>query len=163
MADAPPPRHARPFVSMTAKTKELHFVADEVQSSMDLRDPCALNLEYTRAMMGFLLFDAAPAAIGMIGLGGGSMAKFCYRHLPAAKIRVAEINPYVIALRDEFDVPDDDERFSIIEADGADFVRNSPAAFNVLLVDGYRDDTVTPMPAWCTKSSPPRLKGRFFV
>jgi hypothetical protein len=137
MADASPPRHARPFVSMTAKTKQLHFVADEVQSSMDLRDPSALNLEYTRAMMGFLLFDAAPAQVGMIGLGGGSLAKFCYRHLPDSMIRIAEINPYVIALRDEFEVPEDDERFSIVEADGADFVRNCPASFNVLLVDGY--------------------------
>ncbi|MCK7495577.1 MAG: transferase [Comamonadaceae bacterium] len=39
----------------------------------------------------------------MIGLGGGSLAKFCHRHLPRARIRVVEINPHVIALRD--DVP----------------------------------------------------------
>ena len=73
----------------------------------------------------------------MIGLGGGSLAKFCYRHLPDATLCVAEINPYVIALRDEFEVPDDDERFSVIEADGADFVRTTPRPFDVLLVDGY--------------------------
>lgn len=122
---------------MTAKTKALHFSIAEVQSRMDLREPNALNLEYTRTMMGFLLFETAPETIGMIGLGGGSMAKFCYRHLPTSTICVAEINPYVIALRDEFAVPEDDERFSVIEADGADFVQNPPQPFNVLLVDGY--------------------------
>ena len=137
MADSSPPRHTRPFVSMTNKTKALHFSIAEVQSRMDLREPNALNLEYTRSMMGFVLFDPAPRFIGMIGLGGGSMAKFCYRYLPTSEICVAEINPYVIALRDEFAVPDDDERFSVIEADGADFVRNPPQPFNVLLVDGY--------------------------
>lgn len=122
---------------MTNKTKALHFSEGEVQSRMDLREPHVLNLEYTRSMMGFLLFNAAPAYIGMIGLGGGSLAKFCYRYLPTSSICVAEINPYVIALRDEFAVPDDDERFSVIEADGADFVRNPPQPFDVLLVDGY--------------------------
>ncbi len=137
MADSSPPRHTRPFVSMTNKTKALHFAVEEVQSRMDVREPHTLNLQYTRSMMGFMLFDAAPAYIGMIGLGGGSLAKFCYRYLPTSSICVAEINPYVIALRNEFEVPEDDERFSVIEADGADFVRAPPQPFNVLMVDGY--------------------------
>ncbi len=84
---------------MTNKTKALHFAVEEVQSRMDVREPHTLNLQYTRSMMGFMLFDAAPAYIGMIGLGGGSLAKFCYRYLPTSSICVAEINPYVIALR----------------------------------------------------------------
>ncbi len=137
MSDSSSAPHDKPFVSMTSKTKALHFSIAEVQSRMDLREPNALNLEYTRTMMGFLLFDAAPETIGMIGLGGGSLAKFCYRHVPTSTICVAEINPHVIALRYEFAVPEDDERFSIIEADGADFVCNSERPFSVLLVDGY--------------------------
>ncbi len=137
MSDAAAPRHAKPFVYLTAKTKALHFSIAEVQSRMELRQPHALHLEYTRSMMGFLLFEPAPAYIAMIGLGGGSLAKFCYRHLTTAKICVVEINPYVIALRDDFLVPPDDDRFSVIEADGAEFVRCSAHLFNVLLVDGY--------------------------
>jgi len=38
----------------------------------------------------------------MIGLGGGSMQKYCYRRLPHSIISVAEINPGVIELRDSF-------------------------------------------------------------
>ncbi len=91
-------------------------------------------------MMGFLLFHPMPGRIGMIGLGGGSLAKFCYRYLPQADITVLEINPHVIALRDEFSVPPDDARFRVIRADGARYVRAHESAFDVLLVDGYDSD-----------------------
>jgi spermidine synthase len=55
-------------------------------------------------MMGFLLFRHEPREILMFGLGGGSLAKYCHRHLPAARIRV-EIDSDVIAFRDQFAVP----------------------------------------------------------
>ena len=137
MPDHAMPPHARPFVQETASTKTLHFAADEVQSRMDIRQPDALNLAYTRMMMGFLLFKPAPANICMIGLGGGSLAKFCHRHLTGTQIVVVELNPYVIALRDSFHVPRDSARFSIIEADGAAFLREATARYDVLLVDAY--------------------------
>src|SRR5512146_1660508 len=103
-----PSLHARPFVHEGSNRKGLYFSISEIQSRMDLRDPFALDLEYTRTMMGFLLFRPDPRQIAMIGLGGGSLAKFCHRHLPAARLQVVEINPHVIALRDEFHVPPDD-------------------------------------------------------
>ena len=107
---------------------------------MRIGDPDALDLEYTRTMMGFLLFDPGPQDIVMIGLGGGSLAKFCYRHLKDSAIQVVEINPHVIALRDEFHVPPDDERFTVVRGDGARFVRRRDARCDVLLVDGFDSD-----------------------
>lgn len=129
--------HVRPFVYETRTKKALHFSICEIQSSMDLRRPNALDLEYTRIMMGFLLFQPAPLNLAMIGLGGGSLAKFCHCHLPATQISVVEINPHVIALRQEFHVPPDCERFRVIRDDGAHFVRAARGRFNVLLADGY--------------------------
>jgi spermidine synthase len=87
--------------------------------------------------MGFLLFDPAPRHIGMIGLGGGSMQKYCYRHLPNSRISVAEISPEVIALRDRFCIPNDDHRFTVSCEDGADFVKRHQGEFDVLIVDGF--------------------------
>lgn len=115
----------------------LHFSVRGTQSQMDTRWPNALELEYTRMMMGFLLFKPAPARIAMLGLGGGSLAKFCRHHLPAADITVVEINPHVIALREQFLVPPDDTRFRVIAGDGADFVRACQDRFDVLLADAY--------------------------
>jgi spermidine synthase len=88
-------------------------------------------------MMGFLLFKSAPKQIGMVGLGGGSLAKFCYRYLPEALIAVAEIDPSVIALRNYFLIPKDDERLAIYCVDGAEFVRQADSRFDVLMLDGF--------------------------
>jgi spermidine synthase len=136
---AKPAEHARPFVHDDDKTRSLHFSLCELQSRMRLQNPDALDVEYTRAMMGFLLFNSRPQSIAMIGLGGGSLAKFCYRHLPDTRITVVEINPHVIALRDEFKVPPDDRRFRVVEADGVHFAAHTDQRFDVLLVDGFDD------------------------
>jgi spermidine synthase len=130
-------QHAKPFVCESLSSKALHFSISEIQSRMKLTDPYALDLEYTRTMMGFLLFKPNPATVAMIGLGGGSMAKFCWRYLPDSRIQVVEINPHVIALRDEFKVPPDDARFSVIRDDGAFFVRHCTTPVDVLLIDGF--------------------------
>jgi len=143
--------HVKPFVYESLTSKALHFSISAIQSRMKLRDPYALDLEYTRTMMGFLLFNPEPRQIVMIGLGGGSLAKFCFHHLPHASIQVAEINPHVIALRDEFHVPPDGERFRVIETDGAQFVRHRVTRPDVLIVDGFD-----------TEGQPPRLASQRF-
>ena len=132
--------HLMPFIHETRSSRSLHFSLVETQSSMSLAQPDFLDFEYTRIMMGFLLFHARPLKIGMIGLGGGSLAKFCHRHLPDAHVTVVEINPHVIALRDEFAVPPDGPRFEVVRADGARYVKTARDVFDVLLIDGYDYD-----------------------
>ena len=129
--------HVKPYVFEGRGAKALHFSINEVQSRMRVDDPDGLDLAYTRTMMGFLLFMPEPRRIGMVGLGGGSLAKFCHRHLPGAHITVAEINPHVIALRGDFGVPPDSARFAVLLADGARYVRGLVPALDVLLVDGF--------------------------
>ena len=67
----------------------------------------------------------------------GSLVKFCSRHLPDARLTVVEINPHVIALRDDFQIPKDDARLEVICADGAHYVRDPPERVDALLVDGF--------------------------
>lgn len=129
--------HVKPFIYESLTSKSLFFSSHDIQSSMHVLYPDALQFEYTRLMMGFLLFAPAPLRILMIGLGGGSLAKYCYRHLPDSHITVVEINPHVIALRKDFAVPDDDERFVIVEDDAAHYVRHTAAQFDVVLADGF--------------------------
>lgn len=136
-ADAMAKEHGVPEVRTSGSMRTLHFTGDQIQSRMSLLNPHALNLEYTRMMMGFLLFNPSPARITMIGLGGGSLPKFCHRYLVDACIDVVEIDPAVIALRDAFMVPPDDARFSIMQGDGAEYVADLSEATDVLLVDGY--------------------------
>ena len=140
MAAAAPGDHVRPYVSLSLTTMALHFSMSELQSRMDLRQPDALELEYTRLMMGFLLWGPAPTELAMIGLGGGSLAKFCHRQLPRARLCVAEINPHVLALRDDFAIPADSPRFRIDLADGAAWIRHLAPRPEALLVDGFDYD-----------------------
>ena len=121
----------------------LHFGFPTIQSRMLKADPERLVLDYTRAMMGFLLLQPAPQRIAMIGLGGGSLLKYCRRRLPDAEFTAVEISPEVIALRRQFGIPDDDERLRIVCADGADFVRRAADCgerFDALLIDGFDRD-----------------------
>jgi spermidine synthase len=115
----------------------LQFQIGEVQSQMRMSDPHGLVLAYTRAMLSFLRVPPAPRRIAMIGLGGGSMAKWCYWQLPETAITVVEINPMVIALRGEFLVPADDHRFHVLWGDGAEYVAHTEEEPEVLLVDGF--------------------------
>lgn len=115
----------------------LQFDALCLQSEMNIEDPDQLVFSYTRTMMSFLLFEPSPKRIAMIGLGGGSLAKYCYRYLPHAEIAVVEINPDVIALRNEFAIPADDGRFKVLLGDGAAFVKENSDQFDVLMVDGF--------------------------
>ncbi|WP_197412325.1 MULTISPECIES: fused MFS/spermidine synthase [unclassified Sphingopyxis] len=111
-----------------------------VQSAMSIEDPDMLILDYTRRMMGFLLFHPSPVTIEIIGLGGGSLAKYCHRYLPDTSIVAVEIDPDVIAVREQFFMPPESERFEIVWDDGAEFVRRDTRSCDVLLVDGFDKD-----------------------
>ena len=136
------PEMSRPFIDETRFYTSLHFRAQEAQSRMLKQEPDRLVLDYTRTMMAFLLFNSRPDSIAIIGLGGGSLAKFCFRELPDARIDVVEINPHVVALRDAFLVPPDGDRFHVHLDDGARFIGQSPERYNVLLVDAYTRDGI---------------------
>lgn len=125
----------KPFIVDSGVRRFLHFELDTVQSAMRLDDPDRLSLRYTRKMMAFLLFNRAPERILLLGLGGGSLAKFCYRRLPCTALTAVEVNPDVIALREEFRIPPDDARFRVICADGVTYVARLNRSKDVILAD----------------------------
>jgi spermidine synthase len=134
---APAQAGPAPLVRTRRGRRTLEFAPGDVQSEMRLARPDALVLAYARAMMCFALFVPRPRHILMVGLGGGSLAKFCYRHFPEARITVVELRADVIALREQFLVPPDDARFRVVHADAADYVAAAPGSADVLLVDGF--------------------------
>src|ERR1700722_20729881 len=110
------------------------------QSEMRIDAPYALVNESTRKMMGFLAFQPRPERVLLTGRGGGSLVKYCPRNLPATQITAVEIDPDVLALRFQFYVPADDERFTVIHADGAAHVAKMAdcgETTNEILVDAY--------------------------
>ena len=130
-------------VSDARGVRSLHVGGDAIQSAMRLGDPYALALDYTRCMMAFLLFHAEPREALMVGLGGGSLAKFFYRHFRKASIRVIELDARVVAAaREHFHVPPDGERFRIEIGDGAEAL--FPECCDTLVIDAFEDELHVP-------------------
>ncbi|GLS03058.1 hypothetical protein GCM10007860_02010 [Chitiniphilus shinanonensis] len=144
------PGQMAPCVVQGAGHRTLQFDLTAIQSRMALKDPLHLVLSYTRSMLAFRLFVPDPGQVVMVGLGGGSLAKYCYHALPGTATTVCEIDARVIALRDQFHVPPDDERFQVVCADGADYLRRRHADVDVLLVDGF--DSRGIHPSLCTEA-----------
>ena len=138
-------------VSEEDGVRSLHLGGDAIQSSIRLDRPDELALDYTRAMMAFLLFQPLPREVLMIGLGGGSMARYIHQRMPGTSITVVEINAKVLAVaRSMFHFPADDARLKVEIADGADYVCEHAGSADVLLVDGF-DDGKQPA-ALCTQA-----------
>jgi spermidine synthase len=125
--------------------RRLHFDLRYVQSLMNLDEPDALALAYTQKMAAFLLFQPRPRRIVIVGLGGGSLTKFCYQQLPDVRITTVEIDADVIALASLFRLPAEDARLRIVHGDAADHFAASSDLSDVVLIDGC-DDSGTALP-----------------
>jgi spermidine synthase len=127
-------------VSESRGVRTLHLGGHAIQSAIRLSSPDRLELAYTRAMMAFLLFAPAPREVLMIGLGGGSIARFAHAQLPTTRVTVAEINPEVVAAaRSFFGLPHDEGRLKVLVADGAAYVPAHPGEYDVVLLDAFED------------------------
>lgn len=129
--------YPKPFVIDDGKSRFLYFNVRLMQSEMSLKAPDELALRYTQKMMASLLFMPRPRRIVLIGLGGGSLIKFCYARLPGTQLTAVELNPEVIAFRDVFRIPTDDARLQILQGDGAEYLANADKGIDILLVDAF--------------------------
>ena len=133
-------RFALPEVGISehGNIRSLHLGSETVQSSMNVDYPAELVLSYSRAMMAWLLFAENVRHITQIGLGGGSFVRWIDAHLSEVAQTAVEINPQVISVaRGLFELPFEGEKFEIIEADGAEYIKTLRGGTDVLLVDGF--------------------------
>jgi len=134
-------RNPAPAISESRGVRTLHLGGEAVQSAMRLDDPYALALDYTRCMMAFLLFHREPRRALMIGLGGGSLAKFFHRRLRGLSTRIVEIDERVIAMaRSHFHLPPDDARLAVELGCGTAAL--APECCDVLVIDGFVDEAL---------------------
>jgi spermidine synthase len=126
-------------VSDARGVRTLHIGGEAVQSAMRINAPDALELDYTRCMMAALLFQPRPRKALLIGLGGGSLAKFLHRRMKSVKVRAVEVDPRVVAVAQaQFALPPEDARLRIEIGDGARAL--APACCDLLIVDAFDDE-----------------------
>ncbi|QSA98021.1 hypothetical protein [Methylococcus sp. EFPC2] len=122
----------------THGVRALHFGTSPKQSAMSLDEPRRLELAYARAMLSGLLFVPRPSRVLILGLGGGTLAKFILDHYAECRVDAVERRPAVVSIaRDYFGLPSDD-RLAVHVGEATDFVsRCLPKAYDLVLVDAY--------------------------
>jgi len=129
-----------PTVSEQDGIRYLHFDSPWVQGAMSLKQPTRLVLSYTEQMMAWLLFLAPPKdrVIGQLGLGAGSLARFCHRLLPNPQV-IVERSPAVIRTCGQYFRLPIDPRLQVVQADAGRWVtlKANQASLAVLMVDLY--------------------------
>src|SRR3546814_18642541 len=88
----------QPTLSEADGIRYLHFGTEWIQGAMRIKAPAELVLEYTAQMMAWLLFLDPPTdePIGLLGLGAGSLARFCLNPT-RSPVAVVDWNPRVPA------------------------------------------------------------------
>jgi spermidine synthase len=136
--------YSKPFVYEDGVVRRLHFSTLFTQSEMVIRAPNMLSLAYTRKMMGFLLFSPTPGHVLVVGLGGGSLTKYCYYQLPHTRITTVEIDENVLAFGDLFDLPPVNGRNAIVQGDAVDYMSRTQDRADIILLDGCDSHGIAP-------------------
>jgi len=129
----------------------LHLDSPWIQGSMLIKKPYDIELEYVQRMMAWLLFMPAAQVAGahamQLGLGAGTLTKFCYKKLRMTCTAI-ELNPGVLhACRGWFRLPPDDERLRVVIADAAQEIRSPEwtGVVDALQVDLYDHEAAAPV------------------
>ena len=129
----------------------LHLATEWIQGSMLIDKPYDIELEYVQRMMAWLLFmpqaDVKGAHAMQLGLGAGTITKFCYKKLKMTCTAI-ELNPGVLhACRGWFRLPPDDERLRVVLADAAEEIRSPEwtGVVDALQVDLYDHEAAAPV------------------
>jgi len=118
--------------------RHLHVGGTAIQSAMLVDAPDELALAYTRAMMAALLFQPEPRDAIMIGLGGGSMAKWIYKHLPRTRSVAIEVDFRVVsAAHRMFHLPLGRKRLKVLVGDGAEYIMRHPRSADLIFLDAF--------------------------
>lgn len=129
-----------PNLSESDGIRYLHFGTEWIQGAMRIKAPAELVLEYTAQMMAWLLFLAPPKeeSIGLLGLGAGSLTRFCLKHT-RSPLAVVEWNRQVTAVCQMFFRLPASSRLSVHHDDAAVWVADPQHAGScpVLMVDLY--------------------------
>ncbi|MFZ6733065.1 spermidine synthase [Undibacterium sp. Ji42W] len=124
--------------------RTLHLSSDAIQGAMRMAMPDQIELEYVQQMMMWMLFkhenSRKPQHIVQLGLGAGSLTKFCYRNFAEAKVTAVELNHKVItACHQHFKLPVNNERLQVLCMNALDYVNDNTnhGQADVLQIDLY--------------------------
>ncbi len=125
---------------------ELHFGNQTAQSAWRPEQPEQLCFAYYRAMMLPVALHPRPARIGLLGFGGGVLAKFLLEHTESS-IHAVDLRPALgpVAAR-HFGLDLDHPRLKLQFADLSAPDWEPPAALDLVLIDLFDRDGMIHLP-----------------
>jgi spermidine synthase len=146
-----PPTLAGATLSEFDGVRYLHLGTPWVQGAMRLKKPDAIELEYVRRMLAWMLWRPTAALreghAVQLGLGAAAITRFTFQQLGLATT-VVEINPTVIhACQMFFRLPAHGGGLAVVEGDAAAWAADPAhaACADVLCVDLYDHDAAAPV------------------
>jgi spermidine synthase len=113
-----------------------------LQSAMNLKDPTALRLIYSRyTSLGFAFRPDAKKML-IIGLGGGSIPKKLQKEFPSLELDVVEIDPAVIQMAKSHFQVREGKHLRLHAADGRLFLNRTSHQYDIILIDAYYSDAM---------------------
>lgn len=138
-------------VSEYGGVRSLHLDSIWVQGSMRKSKPLALELEYVQRMMAPLLFQPSSrwreGRCVQLGLGAAALTKFCRQVLGRPTTAVELHLGVVMACRQWFELPPDDELLQVELADAGEWVKRPEQQGQVQLlhIDLYDHEAAAPV------------------
>lgn len=117
--------------------RDLYLDNDTViQSQLDVTQKEKLQLQYTRAMMSFLLFRSNPESFLLLGLGGGSIIHFLSHWFPKLQMTAVDINETIVDIANEYFEIESLKNLNIHIADASTYLTKSQQKnLSVIMLD----------------------------
>ena len=113
-----------------------------LQSAMNLKDPTALRLIYSRyTSLGFTFRPDAKKML-VIGLGGGSIPKKVQKEFPNIEIDAVDIDPEVVKLAKDYFQVKEGKQMRLHAQDGRLFLTRTQNQYDIILIDAYFTDAM---------------------
>jgi spermidine synthase len=112
-------------------------VDGDTQSTVSLRDPRAVPMEYIRHAASALAFSRQRRRSLVIGLGGGTYPMLLRRSFPAMTIDVVELDPLVRRVARQHFGFVEDKKLRVHISEGARFMRRTRKRWDIILLDAY--------------------------
>jgi spermidine synthase len=121
--------------------RSLCFVRDSgeevTESTLDLRRPHDLLIDYTRYMFLSYAFCPKPERVLIVGLGGGSMVHFLQHYDKNVKVDVAEIDPMIVRIADKYFGVRTGGNIKVINTDGSEYFKRATDQYDVIYLDAF--------------------------
>lgn len=112
------------------------------QSIVNVEDPSHLALPYARLLPASFVFCSKLERVLIVGLGGGSLARFFRNHFRKMIIDVVELDPAVVEVARDHCGFQEDAQLCVHVEDGRDFLQSKTGEYDTIILDTFDADAI---------------------